>query len=484
MTSACRSPLRTRAAGPKGPISDTIVAVSTPPGRAPRGLVRLSGQTAPQILRRLVALDPPAAIRPRQLIVGRLRHPPLPALVTFFAGPHSYTGQHVAELQLPGNAALLDRVIHQALRAGARLAEPGEFTFRAFTSGKIDLIQAEGVAATIAATSDSQLRAATMLRDGKLGRLAAELVDLLANQLALVEAGIDFVDQEDVVPIPPGELDRNLADVAVRLAALLGRSRSWGGLEALPRVVLVGPPSVGKSTLFNALLGRRRAVISAMPGTTRDVLCEPLSLALPRSPHIEVMLVDIAGLNQPVAALDKQVQAAARRAIEQADLILRLENRAQPEPPYRHLAVPPGAKVLTVHTKSDLPLLPDSPPDKRRDRSRAGPAAALSVSALTGENLHALRRAIGQCIGDRGVSVSGQLLALTPRHESSLRGALDHVDAARKLLAPQRHATSIEHLELIAGRLRCGLDDLAGLGGQLTPDDVIGRVFATFCVGK
>lgn len=444
---------------------DTIVAVSSPPGRSLRGLIRIAGPEARAVTLTLLADD--AALPPAGSI-GRvsLRRLAIPALLAFHAAPRSYTGDDLAELQVPGHPALLDRLIHAACAAGARLAEPGEFTFRAYAAGKLDLTQVEGVAATISATSDGQLRAARMLRDGKLGAIAAELVDRIGTSLALVEAGIDFVDQEDVVPIPPGELDATLADVETRLAEVVGRSRSWGVLEALPRVVLVGAPSAGKSTLFNALLGRQRAVVDAMPGTTRDVLAEPLTLRDANGRAVEVMLLDIAGLDRPTAALDEQVQDAAQRAIESADLVLHVIDRTD-EPS----DVPAGpGPVLRVATKADLGV--------------QGPSDALPVSAHTGAGIDALRSEITRRLQDRAVSVGGEGLALQPRHEAALGAALAHLREARALLAPQRDAHAIASVELVAGALRAVLDELAGLGGQLTPDDVIGRVFATFCVGK
>ena len=316
-------------------LTATIVAVSSPPGRSLRGLVRLSGDEAFEILGGLLAEPLPA---PRRITPNRLRDPAMSVLAAVFPGPGSYTGQDVAELQLPGHPALLDRVVRAALGRGARPAEAGEFTFRAYTAGRMDLTRAEGVAATIHAVSDGQLAAAAHLREGELARFAAERVEALGRLLALVESGIDFVDQEDVVPIAPPDLARQLTDERRLLEDLLSRSRSWGAIEALPRVVLEGPPSAGKSTLFNALLGRPRAVTDAAPGTTRDVLEEPWDLGAPRLANQEtagaqgqtpggeeVMLVDLAGLDDPrdrLDRLDREVQARGRRAIERADLVL------------------------------------------------------------------------------------------------------------------------------------------------------------------
>ncbi len=448
-----------------GPARDTIVAVSSPPGRSPRGLVRLAGPGA--ALTALSLLEPPAPpLVPNRLSPVRLAEGRLPALLAFFAAGRSYTADETVELQLPGNPVLLERVIRACLASGARLAEPGEFTFRAFLAGRLDLTQAEGIAATIAATSDSQLRAAGLLRRGKLGGIAGDLVDRLGTQLALVEAGIDFTDQEDVVPIAPSALAENLAGIVAALDSLLTRSRSWGSLETLPRVVLVGPPSSGKSTLFNALLDRERAVVSATPGTTRDVLAEPLTLHRDDGPAVEVMLVDIAGLDDPAASLDRAAQAAARQAVESADLLLIVRDPTRPpQPP---LPEPAAAPTLTVATKCDV----------------APCAAEVAVSARTGAGLDLLRAAIRERVGDRGVALAADTLALRPRHTAALRSAAAHLGAAASLLADQADHRAIEGVELVADHLRRGLDELAGLGGTLTPDDIIGRVFATFCVGK
>lgn len=494
------------------PTPDTIVAVSSPPGRSPRGLIRLSGPATNDALARILVNVPDTI---RSLIPVRLRRPAIPALLARFTAPHSYTGEDAAELQLPGNAALLDRVLHQAIATkverqgqtsggGVRLAEPGEFTFRAYTAGKLDLTQAEGIAATISATSDSQLRAATLLREGKLGGVAASLVDTLGNALALVEAGIDFTDQEDVVPIAPGRLLQRIDGLLEALDTVLERSRSWGAIQAPPRVVLVGPPSAGKSTLFNALLGHERAIIDPTPGTTRDVLAEPLHLQTPTGPA-EVMLIDLAGLDDallptpgnpaaapgispgishvnPAAALpDRHAQQAARDAIRTADLILAIHERGSRNL-FDAFATPPaGVPILHIQTKHDTtlasPCLCEVPP---RDQ----PDAVIPVSAATGHNLDTLRTAITRALGDLAVSITGDMLALQPRHESALRLAHAQLAETRELLAPFAHASALPDIELLATTMRTALDTLAALGGRLTPDEVIGRVFATFCVGK
>ncbi len=439
--------------------SETIVAVASPPGRSPRGLIRASG---PQVTDLIDTLLSRKRLEPRAPTPGRLRlsnHHALPILATLFPGPHSYTGEDVLELQLPGNPALLERVLMHLLNlpgAGVRLAEPGEFTRRAFINGRIDLTRAEGIAATIGAVSDAQLRAAGLLRQGRLGRFAEQLVDRLARLLALVEAGIDFVDQDDVVAITPGALDAELADIARQLTDLRGRCRSWSQLQSLPWVVLAGDPNAGKSTLFNALLGRERAVASSAAGTTRDVLTEPLRLD-----HAEVMLVDMAGLDDAAGALDRAMQAAARAAIDRAELILALGP----------LRIEVGATpIVRVAPKVDL-----GAHDEQAD---------VHVSAVTGEGLAELRQIIAARLNDRAVAIGGEAMALQPRHEQALRSASEAIVQARRQLAPQREAADLHAPELVADTMRRALDQLAALGGEMTPDDVLGRVFATFCVGK
>ncbi len=456
---------------------DTIVAVSSPPGRAYRGLIRLSGEQSRDILKGLLARTDSLGLSGVMTPV-RLADPSVPAMACLYVAPHSYTGQDMVELQVPGHPALLDRLVHRAIETGARLAEPGEFTFRAFVGGKMDLTEAEGVAATIHAASDGQLRAAAHLRHGELARLSRELVDDLGSCLALVEAGIDFTDQEDVVPISASNLDRRLAELVHRLGQLLANSRSWGEVESLPKVVLVGPPSAGKSTLFNALLGKERAVIDPMPGTTRDVLSEPLKLTDAQGVDREVMLVDIAGLDpanvSPRHMLDEEAQTLARRAIEQADLLIRVLDPTTPDT--RILALPPNIPTIEVLTKADLIGHETNTTTEKQE--------VLAVSAVTGTNLDRLRLVLMDQLGKQAVSVSGEVLALQPRHERSLSVGKELLEEARHALAGSTDRQAIGDVELVADLLRQALDELAALGGELTPDDVIGKVFATFCVGK
>jgi tRNA modification GTPase len=451
-------------------LASTIVARGSAPGRAARALVRMSGDACAPVFAALAG----AASFFRGVHPARLRLPSGSlACIAFVApGPASYTGEDTLELLCVGNDWLVHEIeetlIATARRLGfaARPAAPGEFTLRAFARGKIDLTQAEGIAATIAATTDAQLRAARQLADGGLGRFVRTLADRVADDLALVEAGIDFTDQEDVVAIPPERLRADLRVMTGELDERLARSVPWERIEAVPRVVLVGPPNAGKSTLFNALLAKRRAVESATAGTTRDALEEYATLVTPRG-RFEIRLVDVAGLDDvsdggDAPTHERAMQERAHAAIARADLIVRcMPPGASPVP------AKSGAAELTVRTKADLGAL-------------ANDGAALAVSARTSAGLDALRAAIVDQLASRLVATDGETLVLAGRHEAALRDALTSLHEAESLVTNR----GLRDPELVAAALRAALDALGSISGAIAPDDVLGRIFGRFCVGK
>jgi tRNA modification GTPase len=445
-------------------LPDTIAAIASPPGRSVRGIVRLSGAATREAL--AAVLLPPVrpferALRPARLAVYGSS---LPVLVATYRAPRSYTGEDAAEILLPGNPFLLEEVLRSLTALpGVRQASPGEFTARAYLNDRLTLDRAEGVAATIAAESDEQLAAAGALLSGRTGAAYRRWAEELATLLALVEAGIDFTDQEDVVPIAPADLRARLERLSAVIRATLGAETGSEPTLATPRIVLAGAPNAGKSTLFNALLGRRRAVVSDIPGTTRDALEEPLDLSHELPGAGEVLLVDVAGLDEAMAAggaVDAQAQAAARRTLESADAVIHCDPSARFAP----LPVRPGTAVIRVRTMADRPGAPD---------------AGIAVCALDGWNLPVLRRAIADAaVGPR----SSALAAVLPRHRRALEAAAANLAHATEGIDPA--GRSLPDPALTASVLRRALDDLGELVGRISPDDVIGRIFATFCVGK
>lgn len=451
----------------------TILAVSSPPGRSARGLVRISGPDAFRLIadRLVPMLDVGAVDRGMSGRRLRIGDHELPVLVLLAPGPGTATGEHIVEVQAPGNPDLLSRIVESLIGSGrdagldVRSAEPGEFTARGFFNGRCSLTEAEGVAATIAACSDAQLRAASMLRTGRLGAVASELSEGIAGVLALVEAGIDFSDEDDVVAITPHALLDRIGPVQARIEEVLDRSVGMERLQSLPQVVLCGPPNAGKSTLFNAMLGRERAVVSGRPGTTRDVLREPLDVSGGTGPAHEVLLVDLAGLDPlDPSPMNLRMQSMAQDAIESADLLLVC---SEPGGEVVHVD---DERVLRVQTKSDLAT------EATHD--------AASVCARSGEGLGALRDRIRARLSDRVVHLEAHAMALQPRHEAELREAMEGLQEVLAIVEPERSAPALPRPELVASSLRRSLDATASLAGDLTPDDILGRIFASFCIGK
>jgi len=456
---------------------DAIAAVASGWGRSPRAIIRLTGPGTRPLCARLFHRVPDEG---GHVIATRLRLTDalsFPCLLLWYLAPHSYTGEDAAEIILPGNPALLERVMARlCAEPDVREAGPGEFSARAYLGGKMSLDQAEGIAALIAAGDESQLAAAADLMAGRTGSTYRAWTDETATLLALVEAGIDFTDQEDVVPIPPPDLARRLLGLISAMDAVLGSSAGTEQLSGSPRVVLVGPPNAGKRTLFNALLGRQRTLVSPVAGTTRDAIAEDLNLSRP--PHSissgpTITLIDLAGLDDaPTGEIDSQAQRQVRAEIERAAVILHCDPRSV----FHRAAFPATAQSIRVRTKADLPGAFDSSPSHRLTLS---PPHEIGVCALDGWNLGVLKRAIADAAWSARRTGGAWLL---PRHRRTLTAARDQLRAALSNVQPNAHALASP--ELIAGDLRAALDHLGELVGHISPDDVIGRIFATFCVGK
>lgn len=452
-------------------IGDTIAAAASGSGRGIRAILRLSGPGAHAAIAALgVEVDKLSIGAPRCVTARLTAFPrPLPTLCVVSWAGRSYTGEDSAELLLPGNPFVVRQALRKLLESpGVRHAEPGEFTARAFLNGRMNLDQAEAVGALIGARTREELEAAHRLRDGASGRTAAAWLDEAANLLALVESGIDFTDQEDVTPIDGPTLRARLT--ALRGHTRIGEGERAGAGEA--RVVLAGAPNAGKSTLFNALLGRARSVASPIPGATRDAIQESLDLGAERVGAGGVALVDLAGLDGALAArggADAAAQRLAAAAIAAADVVVHCDptGRFHPLPGVEH-----ARAVIRLRTKADLAL----------GAGEESAGAPLRVCALDGRGLGALRRAIADQAFAREAR-GGVEAALAPRRRSALRRADAALgEALQAVGAGERGA--LARPEVVAQALREAVDALGELSGRVHPDDVIGRIFATFCIGK
>ncbi len=422
--------------------ADTIVALATPAGTAARAIVRTSGPNAFAMATHLGA-TPKAGEFP--VVALCLRELEIPARLLAFRGPRSHTGEDVVEYHVPGSG-LIVRLLLEALRsAGGRDARPGEFTARAYFNGKLRLDEAEAVQAAVAATNDAELAAAARLREGELARRLAPPMDALAHLLALCEAGIDFVDEPDIVAIDPAEARQRIKGLLEALQALQADSARFSDLSRPPTIALVGPPNAGKSTLVNRLAAAERVVVAPTAGTTRDAIRVDIKL-----PGGRAVLLDLPGLaDTPADALDAAAQVHAIHSVREADVLVLVQaaNALAASP------VLPRPPDLAVTTKSDL--------------------APGDVSARTGDNIDWLRERLDSlAFGRHG----GDRLALTTRHlaaladtRTALTSALDVIDGPP---------------ELLAFELRIALDHLGGILGTVAPDDLLARIFSTFCVGK
>ena len=472
--------------------ADPIIACATGTAMAPRALLRLSGpDLVPTLAPRLATPAPIARGISRAQI--RLDQRILPALLLWYPGPRSATGQDVAELLIPGNPTLAHRVIDAFLTGihPARLALPGEFTARAFLASRLTAEQAEGVQALISSRTAAEHDAARALLSGATGSAYRALADDLASALALVEAGIDFTDQDDVVAITPADLAARIDALRTAIAERLGDDTIDRARAAPIRIVLAGPPNAGKSTLFNRLLGRDRALVAPHAGTTRDAIAEPITAralagtAAATWHDLPMELVDLAGLDAALDArsrADSAAQATARAAIASADVILWCDpSGAFAEP----LPAPPHGAILRIRTKADLPrsgatdLRAISPSDPLPIAHC--PLPPLPICAIDGWNIAALGRAILDAAAAAAQRDSTSApAALLPRHHAALAAAHESLGAARAELAHHAGASP----ETTAAHLRAALDHLGAICGRIDPDDVIGRIFATFCIGK
>jgi tRNA modification GTPase len=439
---------------PSGEVArDTIAAIATPAGRGGIGVVRLSGPLVPDIARTVLGRLP----EPRRATFASFRDAHGRAqdrgIALYYPAPHSYTGEPVLELQGHGGPLVLQSVLRACLDAGARLAEPGEFTRRAFLEGKLDLAQAEAVADLIDASSREAARSALRSLEGEFSATITALNSRLVELRALTEAMLDF-PEEEVDTVHRDDAARRLDAARAQLDEVLAKSRQGSLLRSGIHVVLAGRPNVGKSSLLNRLAGEERAIVTSIPGTTRDALRESIQIE-----GVPLVLVDTAGLRVSSDVVERLGIERTRQELERADLVLVVREAGKDEP--APAGLPAGVRHIDVYNKVDL--VPGFRP----------PPGALAVSAKTGQGLEALRQAI---LGAAGWSSTGESVFLArERHLRALEAAKRHLERA---------GAQLPRWELFAEELRLAHAALGAITGEFTSDDLLGEIFGRFCIGK
>jgi len=466
---------------PGSNLDDTIVAIATPPGRGGIGVVRLAGPEAHRIAIPMLRLK--HELEPGRAVFGELIEPGTGAkevkirpsdaeagqridevVVTYFAKPHSYTADDVIEISAHGSPVVLRHIVEMCVSAGARLAEPGEFTMRAFLNGRIDLTQAEAVRDLIDSQTLYQAKVAAQQLDGALSRRLQPIKQKLVELIAVLEAGIDFAE-DDVSVLPDAKILERIKSVRTPLEQL-SASFAYGKIvhEGFT-LAIVGRPNVGKSSLFNRLVEQERAIVTATPGTTRDLVTETVAIG-----GIPVKLVDTAGIRK---ALDEAESIGIKKSMEalaDADLVLVVHDASQPLAPEDNelLQQAESRPMIVVGNKTDLGA---------RDLE-LGPRKLVFTSAATGEGIPELRHEILRHIGGEAGTQAEAGFLTNVRHQALIKDSLLSLDAATKAVA-----RNIPH-EMLLLDLYNSLRPLDAITGATTTDDILNLIFSTFCIGK
>lgn len=446
---------------------DTIAALASAAGQAGVAVVRVSGPGVPDLAQRLLGRLP----EPRRAELARFRDADGATIdqgvVLYFSAPASFTGEHVLELQGHGSPVLVDELLARLVALGARLAGPGEFSQRAFLNDKLSLDQAEAIADAIAAGSRVSARAAIRSLEGAFAREVEALVDAVTRLRVYTEAAIDFPDEDDVDFLGDGEIERRLAAITTQLAALRAQAVQGAGFRDGLRLVILGRPNVGKSSLLNRLARRETAIVTEIAGTTRDVLHEQLSID-----GLPLTLVDTAGLRETDDPVEAEGVRRARAEIAAADrILLVIDDRAGLTGADRALLdeMPPGMGVTVVANKIDL------------SGATAGPATiadrpAVRVAALDGRGFEGLTAHLKSLVGVEGEAEPA--FVARRRHLAAL-------DRAAEALAVGRERLVIDAAgDLLAEELRLAQNALGEITGKVSSDDLLGEIFSSFCIGK
>jgi len=455
-------------------LDDTIVAIATPAGRGGIGVVRLAGADARAIAGRMLRVG-------REVEAGRAVRCDLveagaridEVVVTFFAAPHSYTTDDIVEISAHGSPVVLRRIVELSMAGGARLAEPGEFTMRAFLNGRIDLTQAEAVRDLIDSQTLFQAKVAAQQLEGALSNRLKPIKQKLVDLIALLEAGIDFAE-DDVSVAADATIVERIGQVKAPLLQMAASFTFGKIVHQGLTLAIVGRPNVGKSSLFNRLVERERAIVTAQPGTTRDLVSETVAIG-----GIPVELVDTAGIRRALDEAESMGIKKSMEALADADLVLVVidATEAITEEDRELLSQVRGRAAIVVENKSDL-VSDERGRPRVDDSGQSASALSISTSALTGEGIAGLRAAILEHIGgDASRQVESGFLT-SVRHQKLVSDALTSLEAALKAVGLR-----VPHEMLLLdlyGALRL-LDEITG---ATTSDDILNLIFGTFCIGK
>lgn len=443
---------------------DTIAAVATPPGQGGVGIVRISGPLALPIAETLLGKTPKPRFAHYQSFTNADGEEIDQGLLLYFAAPHSFTGEHVVELQGHGGPVVMRLLLARVCELGARPAKPGEFSERAFLNDKLDLAQAEAIADLISSGSEQAAKAAMQSLQGEFSRRVHFLVELITQLRMYVEAAIDFPDEEDVDFLNDGEVLRQLSEIQFYFETTLDAAEQGRLMREGMSVVLAGRPNVGKSSLLNALTGEDTAIVTDVAGTTRDVLREQINLD-----GMPLHIVDTAGLRDSSDRVEQEGMRRARKEIEQADRVLLLidteQGFGQPEIDLIN-NLPRNLALTLVVNKIDIGPIPTSEHCRVNYR--------LGVSVKTEEGLPELKAHLKESMGFEAAAGS---FSARQRHIDALNSAWAHVQQGTEQL--QAGAG-----EFVAEELRLAQQQLGEITGQVTADDLLGKIFSSFCIGK
>jgi tRNA modification GTPase len=446
--------------------NDTIAAIATPPGRGGVSIVRVSGPKAGSIAQGVLGKLPEPRTVTFATFVGENQEPLDAGIALYFSAPASFTGEDVLELQGHGGALVTDRILRRALQLGARLAEPGEFSRRAFLNDKLDLAQAEAIADLIDSGSVEAARAAMRSLRGEFSDAVHSLTDAVIEARMHVEAAIDF-PEEEVDFLGDAELHARIHNAIALCTQITSNARQGALLREGMTIVIAGKPNAGKSSLLNRLAGYEAAIVTDIPGTTRDVLREQI--------HIDGMplhILDTAGLREDADLVEAEGIKRAREAMRSADRILYVVDGAngssREELAEEMKRLPSNAPVSVVINKIDLL--------HRGSRYEQSSPPRIELSATTGEGIDLLRQHLKECVGFQGADAG--TLSARRRHLDALRRADAHLHEALRQLTERRAG------ELMAEELRQAQQALNEITGEFTADDLLGRIFTSFCIGK